>query len=154
MRRKTYKRSSKTRRRSRTFRGGLACPTGYPPRMCEKYMQKWKSLGIEPEHIVTENFKKNLEQTLRNRERRLIPEEERVAELRAKFNWKSKAPRFNAIRKGEINNNLRNNELQNIHEATNSNFPEPTGKPQAFNTFTGPPTLGPMRKKIYRNNVP
>lgn len=155
MRRSTRKRSKKTRSRGRTLRGGLACPNGYPPRMCEKYMQKWKSLGIEPEHIVTPNFKSNLKQSLYNREKRLKPEEVRVAEARAKFNWKSRVPKFNAIRKGEgIYNNISNSQLLNVHEATDVNFPEPTGRPHAFNTFTGPPAYGPMREKIYRNNIP
>ena len=149
--RKSMKRRS---RKTRKQKGGLDCPRGLPPRMCDKYKQKWSAIAIDQDHFVNRNFKSNLNQTLRNRDRRLIPEDIRVVEARSKFNWKSRVPRFNAIRKGEVNNNLSDEEIQNIHEATNSDFPEVTGKPEAFNTFTGPPELGAMRKKLYRNNIP
>ncbi len=140
--------TSKRRRSRRRLQGG-ACPPDLPPRLCQKYEEREK----RNKYSVTRNFKTNLEQRLRNRERRLIPEEQRAAEARARFNWKSRVPRFNAIRRGQGNeNNLSNKDLQNIHSATNLNFPVPTGTPAAFNSFMGPPPLGHMRKKIYRNN--
>ncbi len=161
MRRRTNKRRSCRRLRGSGFnkikaqtqlsfgQSGGACPPGMPPSICHKREEREK----RNKYSVTRNFKINLEQSLRNRERRLLPEEERVAEARAAFNWKSRVPRFNAIRRGDGNeNNISNKNLQNIHNATNLNFPLSTGTPAAFNTFTGPPPLGPMRKKIYRNN--
>ena len=144
------KRTLRSRKRKTRKQRGGACPPHMPPRICAKQEERAK----RNTYSVTRNFKSNLNQAIRNRERRLIPEEVRIAEARSTFNWKSRVPKFNAIRKGEVNNNLSNEEIQNIHEATNSDFPEVTGKPEAFNAFTGPPELGPMRKKIYRNNIP
>jgi hypothetical protein len=142
------RKTSKRRRSRRRLQGG-ACPPGLPLRLCQKHEEREK----RNKYSVTRNFKTNLEQSLRNRERRLMPEEYRVSELRERFNWKSRVPKFNAIRRGEGNeNNISNNELLNIHSATNIDFPLPTGTPAAFDTFTGPPQLGPMRKKIYKNN--
>ena len=155
MRRKTQKRSSSSRKSRKAQRGGLECPKGYPPRLCDKYMQKWKNRGMDPEHVVTPNFKRNLRQSLYHREKRLLSEEERVKQAREKFNWKSRIPKFNEIRRGlGRNNNISNNQLLNVHEATNVNFPEPTGVPEIYTSFPTVELLQeePMRKKIYRNN--
>ncbi len=146
MRRRTF-RNSKGRRKSRSLKGG-ACPPGMPQRLCQKHEEKMK----RNKYRVTRNFKLNLEQALRNRERRLMPEEERVAQARAAFNWKSSVPRFKAIRSGEVHENNIKFDNENVHEATNLNFPEPTGQPAAFNTITGPPPLEAMRRRIYKNN--
>ena len=153
MQRKTHKRRASSNkaargRRSMNLRGG-ACPSGMPPRACATYEATQK----RRKYSVTRNFKLNLEQALRNRERRLMPEEQRVSELRERFNWKSRVQRFNAIRRGEGNeNNISNKELEHVHIATNLDFPEPKGTPEAFNTIGGPPPLEHMRRKIYKNN--
>ncbi len=146
MRRRTFRNGKGRRRRSAKLHGG-ACPPGVPARICQKIEEREK----RNKYSVTRNFKSNLEQALRNREKRLMPEEERAALARAKFNWKSSVPKFNAIRRGDVEeeNNINNT---NVHDATNINFPLPKGEPAAFGAITSPPPLGTMRRKIYKNN--
>jgi hypothetical protein len=125
-----------------------------PSRVCNR----WKRIGVDPEYAVTRNFKFNLRQALSNREKRLLPENVRVQEAQQRFNWKSSNPKFNRIRRGNYNNNILNTELQNVHEATNANFPANTGKtPMAFTGLTDrllPELNTTIRKKVYRNNIP
>ena len=123
--------------------------------MCEKYIQKWKNRGMDPHHGVTSQFRGNLKQALYEREKRLMSEEEYVKHARERFNYKGRDLKLNSIRKGfGRNNNIKNEELLNVHEATNANFPEPTGVPEiytSFPTIASLPEPEPMRRKIYRN---
>ena len=56
---KTLKRRRKNRRsvagsitRHRKQKGGITCPEGYSPRMCEKYIQKWKIKIVKVKIVV------------------------------------------------------------------------------------------------------
>jgi len=156
MRKRTYKRriqQKKTRKnRAQTLRGG-GCPSDMSARLCDRY----KRMGMDPEYAVTRNFKFNLRQALSNREKRLLPENVRVQEAQQRFNWKSSKPKFNRIRRGNYNNNIFNAQLENVHEATNANFPANTGEtPMAFTGLVDrvlPELNTKIRTKIYRNNI-
>lgn len=129
--RRTVKRRRQRRSKTVKQRGGnYECPSGMPARLCEKQKEKWQRLGLSPQHLIPSNIKRNIKNAVANRERRLMPEEERVLLARKRFNWKSRVPEQNAMRKGLGNtNNVLNVNLQNLHEATNANFPyDPTRK--------------------------
>ncbi len=136
------------RRRQRSSKGGFTCPSTMSKRLCDKYTK----IGVDPLHIVSQNFKWNLGMALRNRERRLMPEDQRVAEARNRFNYKSK--RWASLPKN--NSNITNSMVLNVHEATNSNFPANTGEtPMAFVGLTNwvrPELNKTIRKKVYKNN--
>ncbi len=134
------------KRKNRSRKGGFTCPPSMSQRVCDKY----KRLGLDPGHRVTGAFKVTLNNALRNRERRLMPEEQRVAEARNHFNYKSKRWRSHS----NNNSNINNSNLVNVHEATNNNFPANTGEtPGAFVGFQYLPIENTtIRKKVYKNN--
>lgn len=118
--------NKKTRRRRRLsfkLRGSGTqnnnCPQEIPKHVCKKY----KKLGVTPKRLLGSEMRWEIRNVAANFEKKRLPENQRVAAARARFNWKSQNPRQMAIRQGENSNNLRDNSLINVHEATNEDFP-------------------------------
>ncbi len=105
----------KTRKYNRKQKGGeVTCPAGMPPRLCESYKKR------ATRRVMNRELQTNIKHAARWRNFRRLPEEERIARLKAYWN-EEYVPSRQALRKNN-NNNLKNKNTENVHAYTNADL--------------------------------
>jgi hypothetical protein len=98
-------------RRAKAHRGGVNCPPGMPPRVCEKYKERMSRKRLDS------NTQRNIRQAAYWHNFRKLPENERIS--RQKAYWNKYRSSRSSLKSNNKNNNINTINLHVFDETKN-----------------------------------